>query len=243
MSRRPRGLLIDFSGTIFRLEDRDRWFSTVVARHGLSVPAPGPTALAAQLEAGGGRPGGPEPPDVLAGMSPELRAAWERRDLSSREHRQLYRGLLRIAGLPWPELADAFYDRAIEPDAWVPYPDTSTLLRECAGAGVPVAVVSNIGWHPGPIFARHGLAGTVSAYCLSFEEGRQKPELEMFEVACAPAEALMIGDSRASDGAAEALGIPTLIIPADPDRRDAARPELARCATVLTGGRSALDRS
>jgi putative hydrolase of the HAD superfamily len=107
------------------------------------------------------------------------------------------------------------------------------VLRELRGRGVPVAVVSNIGWDLRPVFRANGLDEFVDTYVLSFELGVQKPDPGIFTVACerlglAPAEVLMVGDSREADGGAEALGCPVHFVehlPAD-QRPDALRPVL-----------------
>ncbi|MFD3939855.1 HAD family hydrolase, partial [Streptomyces sp. NPDC058611] len=96
---------------------------------------------------------------------------------------------------------------------WRPYTDTESTLRELRRRGLPVAVVSNIGWDLRPVFRAHGLDGLVDAYLLSFELGTQKPDPAIFRAACdrlglAPADVLMVGDDRIADGGAQVLGCP-----------------------------------
>jgi len=81
-------------------------------------------------------------------------------------------------------------------------------LRE---RGIPVAVVSNIGWDPRPVFVEHGLDAFIDTYVLSYLHGIQKPDPRLFATACeaigvAPRDALMVGDDRRADGGATALG-------------------------------------
>lgn len=85
------------------------------------------------------------------------------------------------------------------------------MLRALHERGIGVAVVSNIGWDPRPVFRAHGLDPFVDAYVLSYEHGVQKPDPRLFSVACAalgadPRRTLMVGDSREADGGAAALG-------------------------------------
>ncbi|MGY5099787.1 HAD-IA family hydrolase, partial [Streptomyces sp. 900105245] len=110
-----------------------------------------------------------------------------------------------------PGLHDALYERHMSPAAWSPYPDAGTVLRTLRERGVGVGVVSNIGWDLRPVFREHGLDPYVDAYVLSYEHGVQKPDPRLFSVACEalgadPRQVVMVGDSRAADGGAAALG-------------------------------------
>ena len=84
---------------------------------------------------------------------------------------------------------------------------------------MPVAVVSDIGWDPRPIFGHHGVADCVQAWVLSYEHGTEKPDPALFLAACAslgiePSAALMVGDSVSKDGGAAAAGLRALVVPA-----------------------------
>lgn len=107
--------------------------------------------------------------DEMAGnpalMPAGLRPRWERCDDSVDLHRSTYLDFFRAVGLP-PELVEPFYDRAISPEAWFPYADTAARLRELAARQIPVAVVSNIGWDPRPVFVRHGVLPYVGAFVI-----------------------------------------------------------------------------
>ncbi|MFF3920439.1 hypothetical protein ACFYZB_44990 [Streptomyces sp. NPDC001852] len=52
--------------------------------------------------------------------------------------------------------------------AWQPYPDTEETLRALHGRGIPVPVVSNIGWDMRRVFRDHGVDDLVDASFLSF---------------------------------------------------------------------------
>jgi putative hydrolase of the HAD superfamily len=140
-----------------------------------------------------------------------LRELWDRRDLDAASHRAAYQGLSLAAGLPDPALAEVLYDRHMEPEAWRPYPDAKATLRELGRRGVPVAVVSNIGWDPRPLFVHFGLDELIGVYVLSYEHGAKKPDPALFKVALdalgrTGAETLMVGDNPSADGGAVALG-------------------------------------
>ncbi|MFD3455577.1 HAD family hydrolase [Streptomyces sp. NPDC058691] len=202
-----KGFMFDFSGTLLRVEPTESWLRAVVSERGIPLGEGELTAYAERLERVGALPGGIAPervPDHLAEV-------WGERDLSADHHRAAYTGLAREAGLPWDGIHDALYERHMRPEAWAPYPDTAQVLRELRRRGVPVAVVSNIGWDLRPVFRAHGLDGLVDVFVLSYEHGVQKPDPRLFETACEalglpPERVAMVGDDRRADGGAAALG-------------------------------------
>ncbi|CAM5652403.1 hydrolase [Streptomyces narbonensis] len=202
-----KGVMFDFSGTLFRVEPTAGWLSAVAAEAGTAATAAELAVWAERLEEAGALPGGAPP----VRLPEELAELWEARDLSAEDHRAVYTALTRGSGLPWPELVEPLYERHYTPAAWQPYPDTVSTLRALREREVPVAVVSNIGWDLRPVFRHHGVDGLVDAYVLSYEEGVQKPDAPIFTTACEalglpPEAVLMVGDSREADGGAAALG-------------------------------------
>ncbi|MFI7274595.1 HAD family hydrolase [Streptomyces sp. NPDC049879] len=204
-------VLFDFSGTLMRVEPAASWLRAGLERVGVRLPAGETGRLAAALDAAGALPGG-RAPDVVP---PGLAGLWAVRDRDADSHRAVYTALARRVPLPQPQTGpdvyDVLYDRHREPAAWQPYPDASDVLRGLRERGVPVAVVSNIGWDVRPVFRAHGLDEFVDAYVLSFEHGVQKPAPGIFAMACdalgvPPVRALMVGDDRRADGGAAALG-------------------------------------
>lgn len=224
-----KGVMFDFSGTLFRIESTARWLNGVLERTGTVLPGADAEECAARLEGLGALPGGPPPREV----PPALARLWRERDLDAGRHRAAYTALTRLAPPPAPALADVLYDRHREPDAWRPYPDTLPVLRGLGERGVPVAVVSNIGWDLRPVFRHHGADPFVDAYVLSFEHGTQKPSPSIFRHACDmlgldPADVLMVGDDPVADAGAAELGCPVHLVdhlPAD-RRPDALLPVL-----------------
>ncbi|MEU0137289.1 HAD-IA family hydrolase [Streptomyces sp. NPDC006296] len=202
-----KGVLFDFSGTLFRIEPVDAWLRAALDARGTALGQGDFERCARALAEAGALPGGPAPRSV----PPSLAAVWAARDSSARQHREAYTGLAREVALPDPGLYDALYERHMSPAAWRPYPDAEEVLRALRRSGVAVGVVSNIGWDLRPVFRAHGLDELVDAYVLSYEHGVQKPDPRLFGTACsqlglAPADVVMVGDDRRADGGAAAVG-------------------------------------
>ncbi|MET8330481.1 HAD-IA family hydrolase [Streptomyces sp. NPDC005181] len=202
-----KGVLFDFSGTLFRIESVRSWLGAVLAEREVTVAGEDFERYVAGLTAAGALPGGPVPqriPDRLAEV-------WATRDESSERHREAYTGLARQVDLPDPGLYDALYERHRSAAAWRPYPDAAGVLKALRTSGARVGVVSNIGWDLRPVFRAHGLDTFVDAYVLSYEHGIQKPDPQLFHIACTlvgkdPTDVVMVGDDRHADGGAAALG-------------------------------------
>ncbi|WP_406252077.1 HAD-IA family hydrolase [Streptomyces atratus] len=202
-----KGVLFDFSGTLFRIEPVRSWLRAVLAERGVTVGEADFERYVSELEAAGALPGGPSPRHVPA----RLAAAYATRDESAELHREAYTGLARQVELPDPGLYDALYERHRTPAAWQPYPDAAEVLGALHDSGTRIGVVSNIGWDLRPVFRAHGLDHLIEAYVLSYEHGVQKPDSRLFHTACTflgldPAEVVMVGDDRHADGGAAALG-------------------------------------
>jgi HAD superfamily hydrolase (TIGR01493 family) len=177
-----RGVLFDFSGTLFHLE-----------------PEPGPgTELITTMASSA----------FLAREVPaDIADDWNRRDLDSAVHRAVHLRLLHEAGVPDPA---AVYELMLAPTSWRRYPDTIEALTRIRSYGMPIAVISNIAWDIDEALRLGGARDLVDSVVLSYVEGMQKPDPRIFERACErigikPADALMIGDTEA-DAAATAVG-------------------------------------
>ena len=200
-------VLFDFAGTLLVPEPREEWVAAVLP----SLSSAEVAELARRLDEAG-RPGGPEPmvvPDRWA-------ADYPHRDLSTAVHREVYEGLL--SAVTDQETTRRLYDRATSAAGFVPYPDALPVLSALHDRGVPVAVVSNVGFDLPAVFAGHGLSSYVSAFVMSTEVGVMKPGPAMFETACSAlgvdaADALMVGDNFRADGGAVELGMRTLLLP------------------------------
>jgi HAD superfamily hydrolase (TIGR01549 family) len=224
-----KGVLFDFSGTLFRIESAGSWLRAVLDEAGVAVPPDEVRRCAMGLAVAGALPGGPSPQQVPPGLS----GLWAVRDRSAEEHRAAYTGLARQVELPDPALYDALYDRHMTPDAWRPYADAAEVLGALRRGGLGVAVVSNIGWDLRPVFRAHGLDAFVDAYVLSYEHGIQKPDVRLFRAACEelgqdPHDVLMVGDDRVADGGAAGLGCSVHFVDHLPveERRSGLRPVL-----------------
>ncbi|WP_327365879.1 HAD family hydrolase [Streptomyces sp. NBC_01217] len=202
-----KGVLFDFSGTLFRIEPVRSWLRAVLAEREVTVNQSDFERYARELAAAGALPGGPHPKEV----PDRLASVWATRDKSAELHREAYTGLARQVALPDSGMYDALYERHRSPAAWRPYPDAAEVLGALRDSGIRVGVVSNIGWDLRPVFRAHGLDALVDAYVLSYEHGVQKPDPRLFRTACTllgqdPADVVMVGDEPRADGGAAALG-------------------------------------
>ncbi|MCF3122752.1 HAD-IA family hydrolase [Streptomyces arenae] len=202
-----KGVLFDFSGTLFRIEPTETWLRAVLDALEVGLPEDELSRTAEALERAGALPGGASPLAVPG----HLAELWASRDASAEQHRAAYTGLAREVPLPDPRLYDALYERHMSPHAWSPYGDAARVLSGLRERGVGVGVVSNIGWDLRPVFRAHGLDPYVDVYVLSYEHGIQKPDTRLFAVACEalgtdPRDVLMVGDDRRADGGAAGLG-------------------------------------
>lgn len=188
-----RGVLFDFSGTLFRLEPGPEWLADDPRRDDLFALLTASTRAADHLP-------------------PELAEDWARRDLDPETHRSVYLAALTTSDMRVePAVAEVLYERMTDPASWQPYPDTVAALRRLRAAGMRVAVVSNIAWDIREVFRRHGAGDLVDEFTLSYVEGVMKPDAKIFTVACQrigvePEQALMVGDSEEADGGAVAVG-------------------------------------
>lgn len=203
-----RGVLFDFSGTLFRMEPGPSWGEGLTDDQHEQLTR---LLTASTLKA-----------DHLP---PELADGWARRDLDPDLHREVYLASLAASGIGLtPEQYEAAYNRVLAAESWQAYPDTLAALRRLRAAGVPVAVVSNIPWDIRDVFLAHDAFELVDEFVLSYVEGVMKPDPKIFLVACqrigvTPDDALMVGDSAEADGGATAVGITTAIIEPLPTTR------------------------
>jgi HAD superfamily hydrolase (TIGR01509 family) len=208
-------VLLDFHGTIAQVEDSVDWVLAAGRTCGVELDRAVATALADRLVTAG-RAGGPRPVRV----PPQLAEVYADRDLHAQAHRRAYAGLAATVEAGIDGFADALYERLLLAAGWTVYVDTLPTLKALAAANIPVAVVSNIGFDIRPICAELGLAEYVSAWVLSYELGRCKPDPAVFRHACEllgadPRRCLMVGDTPA-DGAAVDAGLRALLVPAGP---------------------------
>ncbi|GAC70503.1 HAD family hydrolase [Gordonia soli] len=208
----PRAVLFDFSGTLFRFEERAEWFADLHDEHGEPLHVETQAELIRRMT----HPVGV--PDVITG---DDRIAWEERDLDPAQHRRAYLAMLRSSGLAVPGHAESLYERVLDPHSWQPYPDTAAVLRGLHDRGIATAVVSNIAFDLRAVLALHDLTDAVDAVSLSYEVGAIKPEPRIFtdaldRLGVAPADALMVGDSAEADGGSEAVGLRFALVEALP---------------------------
>ena len=195
-----QAVLFDYSGTLFRLEEDESWFSGIEVDE-RQIDGRVQAELMRRLTA---------PVGQHVEMTPEAYHAWVNRDLAPHLHREAYLHVLRESGLA-DHHAETLYDRVIDPSSWTPYPDTAEVLKGLHRQGINTAVVSNIAFDVRPAFVALGVADYVDEFVLSFEVGAVKPDAAIFETALArlgvkAAHAVMVGDSGEADGGARAVG-------------------------------------
>ncbi|WP_030680872.1 HAD family hydrolase [Streptomyces cellulosae] len=203
-----QAVLFDFSNTLFQMIDLETWLRRVGVASG---------RLAALDE-----------PGAVDKISDELRAAFrlpsvvalqEGRDLSSEQHRRAMWGWWgQVDFLRGAE--EAAYRELTAPDAWAPYPDAEPILRALHMRGLHIAIVSDFAWDLRIHLAHHGLDALIDTCVISYEQGREKPDPQLFLKACAdlgvdPRATLMVGDNPVRDGGAAACGLRTYILPAE----------------------------
>jgi HAD superfamily hydrolase (TIGR01509 family) len=197
---RVEAVLLDFSGTLFRLEEDPSWFEGIEVDE-RKVDGHVQAELMRRLTA---------PVGQHVEMTPEAHHAWLNRDLEPHLHREAYLHVLRESGLA-DHHAETLYGRVIDPSSWTPYPDTAEVLKGLHRQGIKTAVVSNIAFDIRPAFEAIGADEHLDEVVLSFEVGAVKPDAAIFQTALDrlgvdAARAVMVGDSDEADGGARAIG-------------------------------------
>jgi HAD superfamily hydrolase (TIGR01549 family) len=227
---RARAVLFDFAGTLFRHRRDPAWTAGLIGALSRSRSVWDSKLRFDRFDL---------IPDSHAHLDEDVRNAWVRRDLDPTLHRAAYVGVLRAAGVDRPGMAELLYERLVDWRYWQPYPDTVPALVRLSAAGIPAAVVSNIGWDIRTVLQRYRASRFVSATVTSYEEGCLKPDPRLFLIGCqrlgvAPEDTLMIGDDEQTDGGAASLGIRlSLVKPLPPHQRPAALLEKLRTAGLL----------
>ena len=117
--------------------------------------------------------------------------------------------------------AEALYERLLRPEGWRAYADTVPTLRALYAAGVPVAVVSNIGFDIRPLLRCAGLRrvrrrrGRCRTRSGAASRTRRSSGRRAALLGVEPERTLMVGDTPADAGAVDA-GCRALVLPAAP---------------------------
>ncbi|GAB2968685.1 HAD-IA family hydrolase [Streptomyces pseudoechinosporeus] len=221
---RVEAVLFDFSNTIFQMIDLETWLRRVGAATGrlALLHEQGAVAeISRQLR--------------TAFRLPEVAALQEGRDLSPERHRDAMRGWWgHVDFLRGVE--EAAYRELTAPDAWLPYPDTAPTLHSLRARGLRIGIVSDFAWDLRTHLARHALDDLIDACVISYEQGREKPDPQLFLKACAdlgvaPRATLMVGDNPVRDGGATACGLRTYILPAENRTGDRGLSDVLRLVT------------
>lgn len=153
-------------------------------------------------------------------FGPAMREAAPRRGAA--DWRPFWRVVVqRCVGSDDPELLDALIRHFAEPHAWIVAPGAASCCASVRARGMKVAVISNWDQHLRPLLIGLGVSAWIDLLVVSAEEGLEKPDVAMFERACArlgvaPSEAVHVGDDPVADLAgAQAAGCAALLIGLD----------------------------
>jgi HAD superfamily hydrolase (TIGR01509 family) len=203
VSARPRirAVLFDWGDTLFHAPHAPEVIVAYAAQRGVGVSDAEARQLWEEL--------------WIAGKTPEEIA--KGRDLSPEAHERVWSDLFSRADRVAPGLGRALYERVMDPNSWVPFADTASVLRTLHDRGLRIGVVSNVPAVLRPVFAKHGIDDLVDSFTHSFEVGAEKPDPAIFLAAAralgvAPEETLMVGDHPV-DAGAERAGMRVFILP------------------------------
>src|SRR4051812_50187993 len=112
-----KGVMFDFSGTLFRIESAAQWLRAVATKAGLDVPGGELDACVSRLEEFGAQPGGVPPRKV----PPHLEALWRGRDLAAARHPAALTAPTPGGETPAADLAPGPYERFPKSRARAPY--------------------------------------------------------------------------------------------------------------------------
>lgn len=223
MGRSFDAVLFDWCGTLVEYPlDEDR-FRPVLRRLGRPDDATSVAELVAAFQ--------------KAEQHPDAVEADQRCDLSAENHRETKLLICELAGIDRElavELERSFGDVATYPT----YPEVVDVITTLATNGVKVAIVSDFHVDLRPHLDSLGLSAFISGFAISFEVGTMKPDPAMFRAALEmvdvePERCLMVGDNPKPDTGAAALGIATLILPLQRNRRP---PLLERVPSLVFSG-------
>ena len=167
-----------------------------------------------------------------AGVAPQVaRELWDKiwrdsktpaaiavqRDLSPEAHRSGWTALFEQADVHKAGLSTLLYERVMDHQKWLPYPDTEPVLRALRQRGLRVGIVSNVAEDLRPVFVARGWGDLVDGYTHSYEHRIEKPDVRIFLAACKamgtlPGETLVVGD-HAVDAGAVVAGCVVLLLP------------------------------
>lgn len=226
----PGAVLFDYSGTLFRLEEDESWFTDLRKGDDEQIDGHYQAELMRRLT---------QPVGATVTLDADALHAWERRDLDPAMHRAAYLAVLKESGIHDVAHAESLYGRVTDTASWVPYPDTAAVLRGLHEHGIPIGIVSNIGFDLRPAFERLGVDDIVGFYALSYEIGATKPDPAIFQAAAGAlgvdaSHCLMVGDSDEADGGSRAVGMDFALVEPLPT---GARPDALIAAVAARGVR------
>jgi HAD superfamily hydrolase (TIGR01493 family) len=203
-----RAVIFDWRGTLVSQLDSRGWARESLQRALLPADDEAITDLWRRINAAAGEPNRLK--------DPTGNTSYER-------HRETFYSVFTAAGLP-DALSDALWDVDSDPSYNIFADDAAETIAALRAHEVKIGVLSNIHFDIRPEFKEAELLDSVDEFILSGEEGIQKPNPAIFQLALdrlgvSPEEALMVGDNPARDGVANAVGITTILVPPLTDHR------------------------
>lgn len=197
-----RAVIFDWRGTLVCGLSERRWVHEALSLLGRDTGAQTVEAILSAISAADG---------------PRHRLDAPGMDTDAALHRRTFFDVLTETDLD-EQLIEALYAVESDPRHNPFAEDVAPALKRLHGAGLRLAVLSDIHFDLRPVFAAAGMGGVVDVFVLSFEQGRQKPDPALFAYALAALgtqahETLMVGDRARPDGPAVEQGITTLLLP------------------------------
>ncbi|WP_201298110.1 HAD family hydrolase [Nocardia sp. CY41] len=204
-----RAVVFDWRGTLVSELSPQQWAQEALRRAGRGHDDDAARALLSKIRAAAGEPNRLQSPQG---------------NTSAARHRETFYAVFADAGLD-TDLADELF--AVDSDPAYNHfaADAAATLTALVERGCKIGVLSNIHFDIRPCFAEAGLLPSIETFVLSNEHGIQKPDPAIFRLALGELgtraeQTLMVGDRPARDGAAVAVGMPTLLVPSLTDPRN-----------------------
>lgn len=197
-SAHPRAVLLDFHNTMAVVRSMETWIDEAG-----SLLARRPASRSTAAERLGN----------VWGDARKLFPALDW-DLDPAAHRHAFVSALSQNGAIALDFAGALYE--IMPNQWKLNRGVSDFIGRASGAGVRLAIVSNIALDIRPALEGWGIASALDAVVLSYEVGYVKPDPRIFQLAADlldtdPTDCLMIGDSAYDDVGGAVLGMQCIV--------------------------------
>lgn len=203
-----RAVIFDWRGTLVSQLDSRGWTREALRRALLPADEDAITDLWRRINTAAGKPSRLK--------DPTGNTSYER-------HRETFYSVFTAAGLP-DVLSDALWDVDSNPSYNILADDAAEVIAALRGHDIRIGVLSNIHFDIRPMFEKSGLLDSIDTFVLSGEEGIQKPDPKIFQLALdrlgvTAEEALMVGDNPSRDAVSVNVGMTAITVPPLIDHR------------------------